>query len=193
MENAFGILADFWCLLTTLATKPVTTTKMVKACLCLHNLMWVQYPNLQNANLDGEDDEGVDVPRAWWDAGFLAEFCFFLCSLLKLMGSIPRNGMAFGYRYHTTNTLLCPEIFSLSKGITLLHVSGVRCPPEEGIHFRHWVEMRTLEEEHHSIPSVYVSFCSYKCCDQIYYVTSVLTRPFHVLRFLISCSAVNCN
>ena len=74
VENAFGILANrFRLLLTTFATTPPTTTKVVKACLCLHNLMQAQYPNLQNADLDGEDEERGIVPGAWRDVGFLAD------------------------------------------------------------------------------------------------------------------------
>ena len=74
VENAFGILANcFRCLLTTLVITPPTTTKVVKAYLCLHNLMRAQYPDFQNAGLDGENEEGGIVPGAGRDAGFLAD------------------------------------------------------------------------------------------------------------------------
>ena len=74
LENAFGILANrFQCLLAIPAITPATTSKVVKACLCLYNLMWAQYPNLQNADLDREDNKGHVVPGAWQNAGFLAD------------------------------------------------------------------------------------------------------------------------
>jgi len=57
VENAFGILASrFRCLLTTLATTLETATKITKACLILHSLMRMQYPALQNAELDVEGE-----------------------------------------------------------------------------------------------------------------------------------------
>ena len=65
VENGFGILANwFRCLLTTMAITPVNSRKVVKACLCLHNVMRLRYPNLQNADLDGEDDNGQVIPGA---------------------------------------------------------------------------------------------------------------------------------
>ena len=66
VENAFGILANrFRCLLTTIGTTPETAVKIVKACLCLHNLMRERYPNLQNADLDIEDNQHNVRPGAW--------------------------------------------------------------------------------------------------------------------------------
>ena len=74
VENAFGILANrFRCLLTTPMTTPETSTKITKACGTLHNLMRIRFPNLQNADLDGEQADGVIVPGAWRDAGYLAD------------------------------------------------------------------------------------------------------------------------
>lgn len=74
VENGFGILANrFRCLQTTMATSPRNTRKIVKACLCLHNIMRERYPNLQNADLDHEDDNGVMVPGAWRDGALLRD------------------------------------------------------------------------------------------------------------------------
>ena len=87
VENAFGILVSrFRCLLTTLATTPFNAKKIVKACLCLHNLMRQRFPNLQNADLDGEDDNGQVIPGAWRDAGFLEE--------MEVAGRAPRQSRA---------------------------------------------------------------------------------------------------
>jgi len=66
VENAFGILAHrFQCLLTTLRQQPSTVTAIVLACICLHNLMRIRYPNQQNADVDQEDEEHNLVPGAW--------------------------------------------------------------------------------------------------------------------------------
>lgn len=49
-ENAFGILASRWqALLTTLQQNPEVATVVVEVALCLHNLMRMRYPGLQNA------------------------------------------------------------------------------------------------------------------------------------------------
>jgi len=37
------------------------------ACMNLHNLMWTRYPNIQNAYLDREDEEGQFIAGAWRD------------------------------------------------------------------------------------------------------------------------------
>ena len=74
VENAFGILANrYRCLLTTLATVPENSVKIIKACVTLHNIMRIRYPNLQNADLDGEGEDGRMIPGAWRNAGMLAE------------------------------------------------------------------------------------------------------------------------
>jgi len=66
VENGFGILAHRWrCLLTTLQQEPETCQVIVKACLCLHNLMRMQYAGLQNLDLDREDAQGNVIPGAW--------------------------------------------------------------------------------------------------------------------------------
>ncbi len=57
VENAFDILSNrFGCLLTTLKQQPPVVIDVILFCFCLHNLMQIQYPSLQNACLDGEDD-----------------------------------------------------------------------------------------------------------------------------------------
>jgi hypothetical protein len=74
VENGFGILANrFRCLLTTLATIPDTTVRITEACLCLHNLMRMRYPALQNQDLDGEYDLHNIQPGAWRDAAVVRE------------------------------------------------------------------------------------------------------------------------
>ena len=66
VENAFGILAmRFRCILTTQATQPHNAKKITKACICLHNVMRMRYPQLQNADLDAEDANGDLIPGAW--------------------------------------------------------------------------------------------------------------------------------
>ena len=72
VENAFGILAHrFRCLLSTLQQKPDICRKIVCAALCLHNIMRIRYPALQNGDLDGEDENGNAVPGAWRDGHVL--------------------------------------------------------------------------------------------------------------------------
>ncbi|XP_041464135.1 putative nuclease HARBI1 [Lytechinus variegatus] len=74
VENAFGIFANrFRCLLTTLGLRPSKVTKIVKACMTLHNLMRTRYPNLQNADLDREDEQGQIIAGAWRDQAVLED------------------------------------------------------------------------------------------------------------------------
>ena len=74
VENAFGIMANrFRCLLTTLQLEPDTVQMLVLACVCLHNIMRLRYPGLQNALLDREADDHQVVPGAWRDDGVLQE------------------------------------------------------------------------------------------------------------------------
>ncbi|KAI8488914.1 hypothetical protein Bbelb_334320 [Branchiostoma belcheri] len=61
VENAFGILPSrFRVLLTTLNVLPCKAARVTKACLVLHNAMRDRYPQMQNAELDGDVD-GVVV------------------------------------------------------------------------------------------------------------------------------------
>ncbi|KAK3084692.1 hypothetical protein FSP39_017590 [Pinctada imbricata] len=65
-ENAFGILANrFQVLLTTMQQDPETIRLIVQTCVCLHNLMRIRYPGLQNAVLDQEDDNHQVINGAW--------------------------------------------------------------------------------------------------------------------------------
>ena len=67
-ENAFGILVNrFGCLLTTMRQHPDTVTSIVIACLCLHNIMRLRYPTMQNQLVDFEDMNRQVVPGAWRD------------------------------------------------------------------------------------------------------------------------------
>lgn len=66
VENAFGILAmRFQVLLTTMQQKPTIVSSIVLACVCLHNLMRVRYPAMQNADLDLENRNHTVTPGAW--------------------------------------------------------------------------------------------------------------------------------
>jgi len=38
---------------------------IVEACICLHNLMRIRYPGLQNAMLDQEDEDHNMIPGLW--------------------------------------------------------------------------------------------------------------------------------
>ena len=74
VENAFGILANrFQCLLSTLMLQPQNVQSLVLACVCLHNMMRIRYPGLQNAALDREDPDHQVVPGAWRDERVLEE------------------------------------------------------------------------------------------------------------------------
>ncbi|WAR10027.1 hypothetical protein MAR_035103, partial [Mya arenaria] len=74
VENAFGILANrFISLLTTLGMRPSTVTKTVMACMTLHNLMRTRFPNIQNADLDREDEQGQFIAGAWRDHAVLED------------------------------------------------------------------------------------------------------------------------
>jgi hypothetical protein len=66
VENTFGILVHrFQVLLTTMQLPPENATRVVMACVTLHNLMRTRYPNLQNLALDVERDDHNIVPGAW--------------------------------------------------------------------------------------------------------------------------------
>jgi hypothetical protein len=68
VENAFGILANrFQVLLTTMRQKPSTVSSIVLASVCLHNLMRIRYPALQNLDLDREDTQHNIIPGSWRD------------------------------------------------------------------------------------------------------------------------------
>jgi hypothetical protein len=74
VENAFGILANrFQCLLTTLKQEPQTVQSMSLACVCLHNLMRIRYPALQNAEIDREGGNHELIPGAWRHEGVMQE------------------------------------------------------------------------------------------------------------------------
>ena len=87
VENAFGILANrFRCLLTTLGISPDNARRITEACLVLHNTMRDRFPNLQNADLDGDDRNGQMVPGAWRNAGVLAD--------MQAVGRAPQENRA---------------------------------------------------------------------------------------------------
>jgi len=67
VENAFGILANRFQVMSSTMQHQVSTVKLiVKTCLILHNLMRIKYPSLQNQQLEKAQDESDDlVPGAW--------------------------------------------------------------------------------------------------------------------------------
>ena len=66
VENAFGILANrFQCLVGTMRQEHTTVTALVTTVMCLHNVMRMRYPGLQNAALDQEDSEHHLIPGFW--------------------------------------------------------------------------------------------------------------------------------
>ena len=74
-ENAFGIMAHRWgILLTTMQQNPITARIIVKACVCLHNLMRMRYAHLQNPQLDREDENHNLVEGAWRKESMMKAF-----------------------------------------------------------------------------------------------------------------------
>ena len=70
VENAFGILGNRWqCLLTSMQQKTQTVESIVLACVCLHNIMRLRYPGIQNALFD----QRFVIPGAWRDEVNMAD------------------------------------------------------------------------------------------------------------------------
>lgn len=68
VEKTFGILAYRWrCMLGTMQQDPYRVNLIVMAAICLHNLMRLRYPGLQNTDLTQEDEAGnyMYIPGAW--------------------------------------------------------------------------------------------------------------------------------
>ena len=66
VENSFSILVARWrCLLNKLLVRPQHAQHIVHACVCLHNLMRIRYPQGQNHLLDREDGNHDLIPGAW--------------------------------------------------------------------------------------------------------------------------------
>ena len=66
VENAFRILTSrFQCLLTTLRQEPQTVGSIVLAYCCLHNLMRMRYPSIQNTALHQKDDNYQLITGSW--------------------------------------------------------------------------------------------------------------------------------
>ncbi|XP_028395726.1 protein ANTAGONIST OF LIKE HETEROCHROMATIN PROTEIN 1-like [Dendronephthya gigantea] len=67
VENVFGILTNrFQVLLTTMQNHPDAVKLIVKACIVLHNLMRIRYPELQNQHLDhAENMNNIFIPGSW--------------------------------------------------------------------------------------------------------------------------------
>ena len=68
VENAFGILAARWqCLLTTMRQGPAAVNSIVIACICLHNLMRINYPGEVATMVDRDGPDMNVIPGAWRD------------------------------------------------------------------------------------------------------------------------------
>ena len=66
MEDVFGILANrFGCLLVPLKQKPTTVESIVLACVCLHNIIRIRYPQEQNGPIDDDGNNHNAIPGAW--------------------------------------------------------------------------------------------------------------------------------
>jgi hypothetical protein len=66
IENAFGISSQRWQVLLTIMQQFQAVIEDIIECLvCLHYLMRLRYPTLQNAQLDQEDDDHFPEPCAW--------------------------------------------------------------------------------------------------------------------------------
>ena len=66
VENAFGILANrFQVLLSTMEHAPQTVRLITTACIVLHNLMRLRYPQMQDQLVDREDVDGNVIPGEW--------------------------------------------------------------------------------------------------------------------------------
>jgi hypothetical protein len=73
-ENGFGILANrFRCLLSTMQLEPDTVKVIVMTCLCLHNVMRMRYPALQNLDLDRDGNDHQVIPGAWRNQAVLED------------------------------------------------------------------------------------------------------------------------
>ena len=74
VENAFGILANrFRCLLGTLETAPDACIDIVKACICMHNIMRIRYPGMQKPDITAAEKYDLEHPNAWKDAAMREE------------------------------------------------------------------------------------------------------------------------
>jgi len=59
VENIFNILAHPWrCMLGTKQPEPDNVKKIIMAPMCMHNLMRIRYPGMQNNDVDKEDGAG---------------------------------------------------------------------------------------------------------------------------------------
>ncbi len=61
-----SILANIYaCLLSVIKFKPKIATNIVLTDIYCQNLMRMRYPVIQNAALDGEDDNNIVIPGEW--------------------------------------------------------------------------------------------------------------------------------
>ena len=68
VENAFDILANrFQVLLGRMRQKPKVVCKIILACICLHNLMRLRYPQANNHLVDRDDRLHNVIPGQWRD------------------------------------------------------------------------------------------------------------------------------
>ena len=65
-------MAQRWqVLLSTMQQNHINVRSIISAIVCLHNLMRMRYPQLQNAVLDQEDENHNVIPGSWREAGLL--------------------------------------------------------------------------------------------------------------------------
>ena len=66
VENAFGILAQrFGCLLWTMRQAPETVATLVRAAVCIHNLLRIRCPCINPGIIDREDADHNVHPGFW--------------------------------------------------------------------------------------------------------------------------------
>ena len=76
VENTFGISGNgFQCLSGTMRQEHTTVTTLVTTVMCLHNIMRMRYPGLQNAALDQEDSEHHLIPGSRERRIYLKNYC----------------------------------------------------------------------------------------------------------------------
>ena len=74
IENTYGILSCRWgVLLKTIKMSPAAVRRIVQACICLHNLMRIRYPTLQNDDLNQFAPGAVRGTGQWRNAQVMHE------------------------------------------------------------------------------------------------------------------------
>ena len=96
VENAFGILANrFQVLLGRMRQNPKVVCKIILACICLHNLMRVRYPQANNHLVDRDDRLHNVIPGQWRDDIPLGD--------LEAQGGNPESRLARNQRLYMSH------------------------------------------------------------------------------------------